>query len=58
MNGNCSLVALLGDNNVKPLLVESVVFVTVVLLDVRLDQVNAANGRVPVVLGDVADLAN
>ena len=60
MNGNCcSLLALLGDSRVKPVLLLEVSTV-LVLVVVRLDHVNAANGRVPlvVVLGEVTVLDN
>ena len=55
VNGNCSLLALLGDNRVKPLLFVDVSTLVVLLVVVRFDQVKAANGRVlPVeVLGEV-----
>ena len=59
MNGNCSLLALLGDSRVKPVLLLDVSTVVLLVL-VRLDHVKAAKGRVPpvVVFGDVTVFDN
>lgn len=61
VNGNCcSLLVLLGDSRVKPVLLLDVSTVVVLLVVVRLDHVKAAKGSVPpvVVFGEVTVFDN